>query len=232
MANKCRVCAHENLHQINRALVTRWRTRDGFRKISARYGLTISSLYRHFVEHLPRELVRSEEAERTLRAESLMEHLTRNYARLEKLLEACEDVLRDPDDPSRWAVGSQPETVAQARAEDLTVFYSERVGEKVINKKSRLDVLLQAVESKGRKVSAWIFRAEDVRKTARETALAIKAYLELAAKLTGLLKADRLELDLGRVIGKIVEALRPYPEPLRRVVEALRLAEAPLPSAN
>lgn len=237
MGMKCKICGHKKVQSINQDLVLKWRTRDGFRKIAVRYHVSLPSLYRHFCKDLPAELWRSETAQRELKAETLMAHLNKHYDRLQKLLAACEVVLVDPDDPSRWVVGSAPEMVAQARAEDLTVYFQQLIDGKPVNHKSSLDLILKQIKASGTKkspvvVSSVHYRGEAVQKTARETAKAIREFLELAAKLTGMMKPDKIEIDADALIKAVVDALRDFPLPLRRVIEKLREAEVPLPSAN
>jgi hypothetical protein len=237
MANRCKVCGHKRVQEINKDLVEKWRSRLGFRKIATHWNVSVPSLYRHFCNDLPSELLRSEEARRELKAETLMAHLNKHYDRLQKLLAACEVVLQDPSDPTRWVVGSAPEVVAQCRAEDLTVYYQMLVNGKAVNRKSNLDILLKKIKAAGSKqepvlVTGWQYRGEDVKRTARETARALKEYLSLAAQLTGMMKPDKVEIDTDALIRAVVDALRDFPLPLRRVIEKLRAAEVPLPSSN
>jgi len=58
MAQKCTVCSHESIKEINKALING----VAIRKISEQFGLTPSSIHRHRVSHLPETLVKAKEA--------------------------------------------------------------------------------------------------------------------------------------------------------------------------
>lgn len=234
MGNRCKVCGQKKLNSINQDLVAKWRSKGTFRNIAKRWGVTLPSLYRHFCTHLPAELWRSEEARRELSAETLMAHLNDHYGRITKLLAACEQVLRDPDDPGRWVVGSSPRVVAQARSEDLTVFFQQLVNGKAVNHKAKLDTLIEKIEAAGAKeepleVTSVHYHGEDVKKTARETARVLKEYIELAGKLSGQLAP---ELDLQAIIELVVRSLRPHPKSLVEVIAGLRSMDVPLSTRN
>ena len=232
MGNRCKVCGlgQKKLQSINQDLVAKWRSRDGFRKIAKRWGVSLPSLYRHFCTHLPAELWRSEQARRELSAETLMAHLNDHYSRLQKLLAACEEVLQDPSDPTRWVVGSSPKVVAQARSEDLTIYFQQLLNGKVVNHKAKLDTLIERIEAAGSKESPLMvtsvhYHGEDVKRTARETAKALREYIELAGKLSGQLAP---ELDLQEIIELVVRSLRPHPKSLVEVIAGLRQMDVPL----
>jgi hypothetical protein len=232
VANRCKVCAHKKLNQINRDLVMKWRTKDGFRKIAKRYGLHPSSVYRHFCEHLPEELWAAERARRELNADNLIANLQKHWQRMEKLSDACERVLEDPENPDRWVVGAPPRLFAECRASQIMVHYDVIVDGKAIKRKANLDVLLDALEKGGPKenpllVTATWYRGEDILKTAREAAKEARGFLELYAKLSGQMQP---ELDLHLIVDLVVHALRPHPSALRKVLEGLRQLQVPLDS--
>jgi hypothetical protein len=163
-----------------------------------------------------------------------MAHLNDHYSRLQKLLAACEEVLQDPSDPTRWVVGSSPKVVAQARASDLSIYFQQLVNGKVVNRKAKLDSLIERIEASGSKespveITSVHYHGEDVKRTARETARALKEYIELAAKLSGQLAP---ELDLEKIVSSVVNALRPHPASLAQVIRDLRELDVPAVSRN
>lgn len=206
----------------------KWRTKGSFRNMAKQYSLHYSSIYRHFCEHLPEELWLSERAKRELNADNLVANLQKHWLRMEKLSEACERVLADPEDPDRWVVGAPPRLFAECRACQITVHYDVIVNGKSIKRKANLDVLLDAIEQAGPKenplmvTSTW-YKGEDILRTARETAREARGFLELFAKLSGQMAS---ELDLQLIVNLVVQALRPYPPALRQVIAGLRDAGA------
>jgi hypothetical protein len=234
MGTKCRVCAHPKRQRIDKELVMRWRTRDGFRNIAKRYGLHPSSMYRHFGEHLPAELRESERARRELSADNLVANLQVHWRRMDKLSEACERVLEDPKDPDRWIVGAPPRLFAECRAWQIMVHYDVVVGGSVTKRQANLDVLLDLLERAGPKenpllVTAARYHGEDILRTVREAAREARGFLELYAKLSGEM---RPELDVEFIVNAVVEALRPHPKSLRQVLQQLRVADVSIVNRN
>ena len=228
MSNRCKVCRHPQLEEINRELVMKWRTKGSFRDIARRFDLHRSSVYRHFCEHLPAELWRSEEARRELNADNLVDHLLLHYRRMEKLAEACERALEDPEDPCRWIVGCHPRAFAEARADQILVSYTVPIEGNTVRRKANLDVLLDLVLNADPEhpaiVNSVTYRAEDIVKSARETAREARGFLELYAKLVGQLVEST---DVELIVKLVIEALRPHPEAVERVLAGLREAGAP-----
>jgi hypothetical protein len=185
-------------------------------------------VYRHFCEHLPAELWKSEEARRELNADNLVDHLLLHYRRMEKLAEACERALEDPDDPSRWIVGCHPRAFAECRADQILVSYTVLVEGNIVRRKANLDVLLDLVLNTDPEhpaiVNSVTYRAEDIVKSARETAREARGFLDLYAKLVGQLVES---MDAELIVKLVIEALRPHPEAVERVLAGLREAGAP-----
>ena len=68
MALKCSVCQHVSRAAIDRSLVHGEPMRD----VAGRYSISKSALHRHKEAHLPKALVRAQEAQEIVRAESLL----------------------------------------------------------------------------------------------------------------------------------------------------------------
>ncbi len=232
--NRCTVCSHPKLKQINLALVTRFRSTGTFRDAARRYNLTKSALHRHFCEHIPADLWESERARRELSAENLVANLQKHWRRMERLCEACERVLEDPADPDRWIVGAPPRLFAECRASQIMVHYDVLVKGTVTKRKANLDVLLDLLERAGTKenpllVTASKYYGEDILRTAREAAREARGFLELYAKLSGQMAP---ELDVALIVEAVVRALRPHPASLAQVIRDLRELDVPAVSRN
>lgn len=68
MAMKCSVCAHPDLENINRALVSG----QSNRSVAAQYNLAVTSVRRHKNNHLPKTLVKAQEVKEIVEADSVM----------------------------------------------------------------------------------------------------------------------------------------------------------------
>ncbi len=86
MPRTCTICAHDEAHAINVALVHR----DPFRHIASHYGVSTGALQRHARDHLPELLVRAKDAAEVAEADSLLTRVEGLYRRTEAILEAAE----------------------------------------------------------------------------------------------------------------------------------------------
>ena len=149
---KCTICGHEEREEIDRALVRG----EGLRALARRYGASHSAMFRHKRDHIPAELAltatRAVEAGRLARETALVGEVERRTERglnvmaeresmlrgVNKLFEACDDWLTDPEDPERYDLGP--------RAEELLVHYWQtgEDGERV-RAKAPLSELLEQV---------------------------------------------------------------------------------------
>lgn len=96
MPRVCSVCTHDEHHLINVALVSR----EPYRHISARYGVSTGALQRHAQEHIPTLLVQARDAVEHSEADDLLEELRAIGKRLEHLSD-----LAEADGDYRTAIG-------------------------------------------------------------------------------------------------------------------------------
>lgn len=68
MPRICTICAHDERHAIDVALVHR----EAYRHIAARYGVSTGALQRHTREHIPELLVRARDAVEVADADDLL----------------------------------------------------------------------------------------------------------------------------------------------------------------
>jgi hypothetical protein len=83
----CTVCAHEEQHLLNVALVSR----EPYRAISRQYGLSKDALRRHAQEHIPELLVKASKAVESAEADDLLERVESLQAHALAILDAAED---------------------------------------------------------------------------------------------------------------------------------------------
>lgn len=87
MGRSCTVCGHEDVRAINRALVSR----EPYRTISNRFGVSQSALKRHNKEHLPELLAKAHKAQEVGEANALLGRLDGWARRIEAAIGAVED---------------------------------------------------------------------------------------------------------------------------------------------
>ena len=87
MPRTCTVCAHDEHHSINVALIHR----ESFRTISDCHGLSQTALKRHSRDHLPKLLVEAKQAVEAADADDLLGEVRDLQARTLAILEATEE---------------------------------------------------------------------------------------------------------------------------------------------
>jgi hypothetical protein len=87
MPRTCTICSHDESHAINVALVSR----EPYRTIADRYGVSQSALKRHSAEHIPELLAKSKEAVESAEADDLLAELEAIKADVARLKDKAED---------------------------------------------------------------------------------------------------------------------------------------------
>ena len=235
---KCTICSHGEREEIDRALVRG----EGLRGLARRYGTSHVALFRHKQEHIPAELARVAEAGRLARATALvgeverravgeeargldvMAELESTLRRMNKLFDACDDWLTDPEDPERYDLGP--------RAEELLVHYwaTGADGRRVRAKAPLSELLQQVVRTGGIEVEGVDLRGADPRELILKAARRLEAGLQLVARLLGQLpgRAEQPGPTVNVLVASpewlttraaILAALEPYPEAREAVAQ-------------
>ena len=153
---------------------------------------------------------------------SQLERLDAMSTKLELMADAIDRSLRDPDDATRYNL--------DPRAREITVVFAETVGDRAVQKVSRLDDLLERVEQGlGVSVVRWEVKSADLRVLLKDLAVAIKPISELLGKARGEIKADPVvsmnvflaSRDWQEVEARLLEAIRPCPRCLEAAGKAL-----------
>jgi FixJ family two-component response regulator len=71
MGQKCTVCAHPEVHEINKALLSG----QSNLSVAAKYDLSVTSVRRHKAAHISEHLTKAKEAEQVTKADDLISDL-------------------------------------------------------------------------------------------------------------------------------------------------------------
>ncbi len=190
--NKCKVCSHKKLKQINIELVTKFRSTGTFRNIGKRYGISYASVYRHFCEHIPVELWEHETTRKRLGSENLMELLIEEANEVRKLRQACSEWLRDPDDPSKLTV--------DPRSDDVTIVYlAFNENGSPVKVRENLSVILQRLNKEQMVPITWTIKHPDPGTKLIAAAKAFADFGHLVGRLKGELKDVIILQDTEKV---------------------------------
>lgn len=239
MPSRCTICSHPQRADIDQALVGGVRVRT----IVDRFSVSLGALSRHRNRCLVEQIARVEQVTRSsavgagqpphvaaiverrdAEALDVMTELRRLFARLNKLMDACDRWLTDPDDPERYDLSP--------RAREVAVVYEETVAGphgrgRIVQRKATLqDLLARVTEQTGHGVVLVETKQADPRDLLRKTAGTLRPQIELLAKLIG-------ELDERPPVSIVVmpewlllraemtRALRAHPEAKAALVEHL-----------
>lgn len=184
MPRVCKICSHPQTLEIDRFLAKG----DSYRTIANRFTASESAIKRHVLKCIPTFLEAARSEKKRERSIVVEDEVNRVFNRLNKLLDACDEWLTDPDDQAKYSL--------DARAHELIVIYYDLADTtekgRPKRKRDQLSTLLARLEKKGlvEALSVTLKRA-DPRDLIVRTAGEIKGQLELFARLQGLFQRDR-----------------------------------------
>jgi hypothetical protein len=138
--------------------------------------------------------------------------------RVNKLFDACDRWLRDPEDPSRYEVGP--------RAENVKVTYIERREDgKAVRKKATIAELLDRVAGVAPEVRLVETRHADPRELVLHAVKRLEGLLELLARMRGEIPDTPVAILVSPAWAELrlrmLRALEPFPEARQAVAAAL-----------
>lgn len=206
---KCSICIHPQRAEIDKALIAGLVLRD----VAQRFTTSRDALFRHKRDHLVQQIERAErqieakieravirqEERRDAEALDVHAELRRLFLRLNKMADACDAWLSDPDDPTVYDLNP--------RAHEVKVTYEveegqDRNGNPIMKrKKDTLAALIRQVERGGiGEVTMVESKISDPRQLIINTANALKPSIELLAKLVGQLDdAPKVQIQINAI---------------------------------
>jgi hypothetical protein len=222
MPQVCTICTHQDGHQINLALV---RGQLSNRRIAAQFKVAETSLRRHKDDHLPDILKRGFEAQQTEQALDVTRELARCISVTNRMLDACEEWLSDPDEPDRYTLAP--------RADEIDIVFEVPNGDgKLHRKRESLNIILRRIEQNSPcTIHSWESKRADPRKLLLDSVAQLRPLAELLARLEGKIR-DGQQINIlinpqwVQVRTALLEALAPYPQARHAVASRLALLEA------
>lgn len=192
MPRPCKICTHEQSSEIDKAIAQA----TSYRNIAKQFGVSEAGVSRHVATCIPLALNSLRQERQQKRAIGIEDEIDRVFRKLNKLLEACDRWLTDPDDPELYTL--------DCRDNELDVIYldyGDLTGEgNPKRKRAQLSALLAMIRGEGKAEAVKIYSKQaDPRDLIVKTAAEIKGQLELIGRLRGLFQRDREnEADVRR----------------------------------
>jgi hypothetical protein len=227
MPQPCTICTHPKRKEIDLAII---RGEQSNRALAKQFELTHHALLRHSKEHLAL-VIQQAQAERH-RADKIdcNAELYKCFQRVSKLSDACEEWLKDPEDPDAYTL--------EPRTTELNVIYDEWDGERWVKRRATLSELLAGVESPTLRVKVVESKVSDPRKLLLDSCGQLTEQIERVGKLFGLLNHKDEEYRLATMRNAVREIRRKLSQGWDRQVsweetidEILKYQENPLDRA-
>lgn len=154
---------------------------DSFRDVSGRYGISKSALQRYINTRFVNLAAEAMKERQLDHGQAIIERIHNLIKRLEKLVNAADDWLTDPNDPEKYTL--------HPRADEVEVVYYTYDGEgKPIRHKKKLQELINQIEGTGKETAGLQWKNADIRTLLPRTADSLHRQLDLVAKILGEVK--------------------------------------------
>lgn len=218
MAGKSKISTHPAKKYIELELVKGTPYRDIVGQFSG--DISRSSLGRYKRKHLPEQLAKAREAKEVSNADKLLAELARLRIYANKLMEACDRYLTDPEHPDWYDIGP--------RAHDVDVTYEAEDGQgKTYRRKARMSDLLKLIEKKDILPIEIRWKIADPRELVLKAHKALKEDLELLGRIwgeikgegtPGILVTDPVFIEIQALI---LDAVKDHPEVREKIAHVL-----------
>ena len=174
MARKSEITHHPHRAEIERDLINS----VSYRNIAKRYGVSLAAIHR-YVHGRFRDMVGEQVAKREqAHGEWIIGEVDKIMSRTNKMYDACDEFLTDPDNPEKYWLGP--------RAGEIEVAFWYRDDKKRTVVKERLDVVWRRIEQdQGVVIVDMDYKRKDPRELLLRTAQTNKQLLELLARIRG-----------------------------------------------
>lgn len=201
---KCSICTHKDASKINLLIAEP----VSFRNISERFGMGIASISRHTTDHLKLDLQALVAQKKVKRVVDFEEMLANLIFKVEKMANATEKWLSDPDDPDEFDIAP--------RSNEIQIIYNDfnqMFMGKPTRKKAVLGDLLEELAEGGRETLEIKSLAVDNRKLFLDTFKTFTDRLDQYAKFHGLFQKDREnEKTIDKIAALVNKFLLDKPE--------------------
>jgi hypothetical protein len=215
LPRRCKACTDPDHQHIDRWIVEGRTIKD----VSEKFGISITALYKHRA-HIATRIQQTQERI----GESVLDDVRALFPPVTKLFTACDEYLRDPDNPEKYALGP--------RDTDILVTYLDTVedpetGEEQIvkNAKPKRAMLSQLLDKTGKHILGTRYNIADPRELVLKAAEAADKLLSHIGRLTGQEKPGdstiNVQINLYDIMPAIMATLDLFPEARQAVLDSV-----------
>lgn len=183
MPRTCTICSHDDRLAIESLLAAG----KPYRGIARQHGVSDDAITRHVKTCIPAALEALRQSQKTESGLVVEEEVQRVFRRLNKLIDACDEWLTDPDDSSKYTLEPRDNEI------DVTFFDPTDCDSegRPKRKRTKLRELVARVEGEQYEVLLIESKHADPRELVVKTAAQIANQLELYGKFRGLFQKPR-----------------------------------------
>jgi hypothetical protein len=192
--------------------------KTSYRALALKYSISHGAVNRYVKKRLIPDMYAAITKRADHEGSALLNRIEDIMIRVQKLYDACEEYLRDPENPDRYTLFP--------RAWEMDIVYRTKVGEKWVFRKEELQKLINDLRGMQYDPVDVIVKSADPRKTIIEASRELRGNLELIAKIEGSIK-DTVTNNItvnqywGEFKTVVMRATEGYPEVRERIVEEL-----------
>lgn len=190
--------------------------KSSLRAIAGRYDVPKECLSRYLSERLSEKAAAVRAEQDKAEGQAVLDRLEAVRSRMQKLYDACDEYLRDPDNPDKYYLGPHADEI------DVTYRTVEPDTDKMITRKESLQSLIRKLDEQAYTPWEIRFKQADPRRLIIDTANALCRELELVAKIEGAIKDTVINVTFNQYWARfkqiIIAATEGYPEVRARIV--------------
>ena len=198
--------------------------KDSMRGIAKHYDISASNVTRYLEERLSEKAALARAHQDREEGQAVLDQLREVMGRMKKLYDACDDYLKDPENPDRYELGPRSWEV------DIVYRTVEEDTGHMITRKEGLQAILDKLDQRGYQPWEVRMKQADPRRLIVETAGALTRQLELMAKIEGAIAETTINVNISEkflaIKAVLVKATAGHPEVMERIVEELEKQEA------
>lgn len=170
-------------------------------QIAKKYKIKKSTLQHYIKKKLYPDIAKDRLSDQKATSDDYMKKIEKLSGYCNKLIEACDAWLSDPDDESKYTLAD--------RAEEITVVYEDlNDSGKFVRKKENLGLLIRSLLPEGAKLQYVQTRRTDTRELILKALNTAQSQLDLMARISGDMKEISVNIDVyGALIPAIVQII-------------------------
>ena len=189
-----------------------------YQEISRQFGISKAALGQYLNDKLIKSVATAKAQEVQRDGKLADSEIQRIMSKVEKLFNACDKWLRDPENEDEYTV--------DLRSSEINVVYTRYVDDKPVQDRDDLQCIIDQYFKKDNDLKIIHTKMADIRQLIINTANSLAKLLELKAKIQGAIPDIKIDITISEawlvVKQSIIDATKEYPEVRERILNGIR----------